>query len=171
MSSMLGPAPIVDFDGTLARLDVPWAELRASLGVERIDDLWALDTPSAWNIITSAERDAAAASDPVDEVVQLLENATTVAVLTSNAEDAVHTFLARFPALRAKIAIVVGRETLSGPKTNFETFSTGYGTCVRATAVARDAQPVVYVGDMEYELAFARRLGALTFDVHALERP
>ena len=44
---MLGRAPIVDFDGTLARLDVDWDGLRRSLGLGSLDDLWRrVDTDS-----------------------------------------------------------------------------------------------------------------------------
>jgi hypothetical protein len=32
VNSILGPAPVFDFDGTLARLDIPWDGLRSDLG-------------------------------------------------------------------------------------------------------------------------------------------
>lgn len=31
---------LIDFDGALARLDVPWDGVRAELGVDHIGDLW-----------------------------------------------------------------------------------------------------------------------------------
>jgi phosphoglycolate phosphatase-like HAD superfamily hydrolase len=167
---MLGPAPVVDFDGTLARLQVAWAALRAAAGVRRIDDLWAHDDPERWSAVTRAEEEAAAAAAPVDAVLRHLGDTDAVAVLTSNAETSVLAFLDRYPDLRRRVAIVVGRETLAGPKTDFDTFERGFRRCVDATATARGDGPVVYVGDMEYELDFARRLGATAIDVTTLER-
>lgn len=167
---MLGRAPIVDFDGTLARLDVAWAPLRSSLGVRRIDDLWARHDADAWDTVTGAERAAASTAEPVEAVLTLLERVEAVAVLTSNSERAVEAFLQRFPALEARVSAIVGRETLAGPKSSFDVFANGYGVCVGATARARGTEPVVYVGDMAYELEFANRLGARAYDVDDLER-
>lgn len=165
---MLGPAPVVDFDGTIARLEVAWAELRTVAGVQRIDELWARDTPNAWADVTTAEAAAASCAPPVASILSQLEAARAVAILTSNAESSVAVFLDRFPALSRRVVTVVGRETLAGPKTDFDVFTRGYETCVEATASARGDGPVVYVGDMEYELDFARRLGARAIAVSTL---
>jgi phosphoglycolate phosphatase-like HAD superfamily hydrolase len=167
---MLGPAPVVDFDGTVARLEVAWARLRDAAGVHRIDELWHRDDPDPWVDVTRAEAEAAAAASPVDAVVRHLAAARAVAVLTSNAETSVAAFLDRFPDLRRRVVAVVGRETLAGPKTTFEVFERGYRRCVEATAAVRGDGPVVYVGDMDYELDFARRLGATAVAAATLER-
>jgi phosphoglycolate phosphatase-like HAD superfamily hydrolase len=167
---MLGRAPILDFDGTLARLVIPWPELRRDLGVERIDDLWDRPGSDAWASVRAAELTAALTAEPVAVVVAGCAAATAIAVLTSNSEDAVAEFLNRVPDLRAKASCIVGRETLGGPKTNFDRFSAGFARCVDATAAARGDEPVVYVGDMDYEIEFARRLGAVAMAVTELER-
>jgi phosphoglycolate phosphatase-like HAD superfamily hydrolase len=160
----------VDFDGTVARLEVAWARLRDAAGVHRIDELWHRDDPDPWVDVTRAEAEAAAAASPVDAVVRHLAAARAVAVLTSNAETSVAAFLDRFPDLRRRVVEVVGREKLAGPKTTFAVFERGYRRCVEATAEARGDGPVVYVGDMDYELDFARRLGATAVAVATLER-
>ena len=64
--------------------------------------------------------------------------------------------------------VVVGRETMRGPKNNFDVFARGFTVCVEATAAARTESSIVYVGDMPHELAFAHRLGARTIDIEAL---
>ena len=46
-------------------------------------------------------------------------------------------------------------------------FARGFERCVEATAVERGSGDVVYVGDMQYELDFAGRLGAIAIDVAA----
>jgi phosphoglycolate phosphatase-like HAD superfamily hydrolase len=166
---MLGPAPVVDFDGTVARLEVAWAALREAAGVRRIDELWARGAPDAWADVTRAEEAAATVAAPVTAIITHLEAARAVAVLTSNAEASVAAFLARFPAVGRRVVAVVGRETLGGPKTDFDVYARGYQRCVDATASARGDGPVVYVGDMEYELEFARRLGATAIAVSTLE--
>jgi phosphoglycolate phosphatase-like HAD superfamily hydrolase len=169
MNSILGPAPIIDFDGTLARLDVPWEDVKAALGVDRIADLWNDRAPSEWAVVSQAEEEAADAADIVPEVKAALAQAVSFAILSNNSEAAVWRFLARFDGLRSRAQLVVGRETLSGPKSDFAVFARGFTACIEATAAARDRSDVVYVGDLDYELAFARRLGAQPIHVSDLQ--
>jgi phosphoglycolate phosphatase-like HAD superfamily hydrolase len=166
--SILGPAPIVDFDGTLACLPVPWDDLRARLDVERIGNLWDSETSDAWSTVRDAEIEAAGQAVPFEPVRADLERAATFAVLTSNSEDAVAHFLARFTSLESRLAVIVGRETLAGPKHDYDVFRRGYMRCVTATATVRGDEGVVYVGDADWELDFARRLGAHAIDVSEL---
>jgi len=157
---MLGPAPVVDFDGTVAHLKVDWITLRAELEVATIDDLWKQQRAEGWDIVARAEAEAAGRAQIVPVVEEGLIAARAVAILTSNAEQAVGQFLARYPDLERRVAIVVGRETLRGPKTDFAVFERGFNRCVDRTRAARGDAPVVYLGDRAYELGFARRLGA-----------
>jgi hypothetical protein len=157
---MLGRAPIVDFDGTLTRLDVPWDELRSALAVARIDDLWARGDAGVWEIVGEAEVRAARSAEPLEPVYDELVGVDAFAVLTSNSAEAVRTFVRRFDDLAKRLVIVVGREALGGPKSDFATFASGFVTCVSETIPARADGDVVYAGDMAYELDFARRLGA-----------
>lgn len=158
--ALLGPAPILDFDGTIAHLDIDWAELRRLLGVTRIADLWNGDTGEAWATVTAAETAAAVMAPAAEPVVAALEESVEFAVLTNNSEAAVFAFLERFPRVAARAVVVVGRETLGGPKTDYDVFSRGFWACVAATGAARGSMPVCYVGDQDYELDYARRLGA-----------
>ena len=162
MTTRLGPHVISDFDGTLVRLDVNWAALRRELAVDRVQHLWEPQNMYKWEIVAAAETLAASSSPTVKSMVRALETSRAVAILTNNAEAAVHEFLTREPALTAKVCAVVGRETLGGPKTDFDFFRTGYAACCDALG---DPNEVSYVGDMQYELDFARRLGASAFDV------
>lgn len=166
--SILGPAPIVDFDGTLACLHVLWDDLRARLDVDRIGQLWDRDDPHAWSIVRDAEVEAADHATSFEPVRASLERASTFAVLTSNSEDAVARFLARFTSLESRVAAIVGRETLAGPKHDYDVFERGFTRCVTATAPERADERVVYVGDAQWELDFARRLGAHAIDAHEL---
>ena len=166
--STLGPAPIVDFDGTITHLAVPWGDLRAQLRVDRIEQLWESENADAWAIVREAEIEAALFATPLEPVRARLEKASVFAVLTSNAEDAVAGFLRRFAALESRVSVVVGRETLAGPKHNYEVFQHGFLKCVNATASARAGEQIVYAGDADWELDFAQRLGAEAIDVHGL---
>jgi phosphoglycolate phosphatase-like HAD superfamily hydrolase len=168
-SSILGPAPIVDFDGTLARLHVGWDDLRARLGVDRIEQLWQTENPQSWTMIRDAEIEAATRAMPFAPVRAGLERCSAFAVLTSNSEEAVARFLLRFGSLESRVSVIVGRETLVGPKHDYEVFSRGFTRCVMATATARADDDVVYVGDADWELDFARRLGANAVDARELK--
>lgn len=164
---MLGLAPVVDFDGTVATLLVPWSELRRELGVARIDELW--DRADAdWTAVTDAEVRAARDATAIEATRRALLVTRACAILTSNSESAVRAFLDRQPELRRLVITVVGRETLRGPKTAFDVFRHGYEQCVAATASWRGDEPVVYVGDQDYETAFATRLGAHAISVAQL---
>jgi phosphoglycolate phosphatase-like HAD superfamily hydrolase len=165
----LGDIVVSDFDGTLAKLIVPWQSLRETLAVERIEDLWKDPDPRRWAAVTRAEVDAAHTASPVPAVMQALESVRTIAVLTSNDETAVETFLGGWPDLRARVRAVIGRRALGGPKTDFTIFSKGYARCVRAASAGAEGADITYLGDMRYELDYARRLGARALDVTELE--
>jgi len=155
---MLGPAPILDFDGTVAHLQVDWEGLKQQLGIERVSDLWSRP-PSAWEAVTTAEVQAAESASAVEPILELLAEVKRFAVLTNNSSRAVQAFFDRFPHLRSRLVAIVGREELRGPKTDFVIFRSGIDRCVAATAAARGGEVTIYVGDAEYELAFAERLG------------
>jgi hypothetical protein len=168
MSSIVGPAPVLDFDGTIASLLVDWARLRATLGVESVDDLWCT-RPDGWSVVRDAELLAARRASPVRAIANVLDRVVGFAVLTSNSADAVEAFLSRWPAWAERTRAVIGREQLRGPKKSFERFREGFARCVEATRDARGGGPVVYVGDAAYELDFATRLGAVAIDVTQLD--
>jgi len=168
VSISLGAAVVSDFDGTLAHLGIPWQSLRESLSVARIEELWKDPDMQRWDAVARAEIEAARTASPVPSVVRALGSVPSIAVLTSNDEGAVEVFLDRWPELASRVRVVVGRRALAGPKTDFEIFSSGYAKCLQAIAVP-DPAGTVYVGDQEYELEFARRLGANTLGVHELD--
>ena len=168
MSVKLASHVISDFDGTLVRLDVDWAALRRELSVDRIEHLWQPQHMHEWETVAAAEVRAAPSSPAVASMLRALTASVSVAILTNNAERSVHEFLNREPALAAKVCAVVGRESLGGPKTDFEFFRTGYETCCAALG---NPDQVSYVGDMQYELDFARRLGAIAVDVSEIGEP
>jgi phosphoglycolate phosphatase-like HAD superfamily hydrolase len=168
MSPPLGAAVVSDFDGTLANLEVSWPHLRETLAVARIEELWKDPDMQRWDAVAQAEIEAARTASPVSFVVRALGSVPDIAVLTSNDERAVETFLDRWPELASRVRVVVGRRTLAGPKTDFEIFSSGYAKCLRAIAGPAPVD-IAYIGDQQYELDFARRLGASTFGVHELE--
>ena len=168
MSATLGAAVVSDFDGTIAKLAIPWEALRRTLAVERIQDLWKDPDAGRWDVVARAEVEAAQTATPVPTVMQALDAVPAIAVLTNNDETAVAAFLDRWPELRARVRAVIGRRALGGPKTDFAVFSKGYARCVQAVAGSTGDAEVTYIGDMRYELDYARRLGAKTFDVTEL---
>lgn len=146
---------ILDFDGTLAQLDVDWAAIRSSLGVATVTELWS--RPSwVWGPVRTAE--VAAAERAVDgPAVPLVDaHAGAFAVLSANSGDAVHAWLARRPTLARRCLAVVGRERLGGPKHDPARFAAGFAACRAAVG----GEPLVYVSDAAWELDLASALGA-----------
>ena len=164
---MLGPAPILDFDGTIARLEVNWALLRATLGVASIEELWRGD-PARWELVRDAEVRAATIADPIAAVTDRLARSRCFSVLTSNSSEAVRAFVDRFPALRERMRIAIGREDLAGPKTDVAVFRRGLQRCLDMNEIAEDEPDRVYVGDSAYELTFAAELGFRAVHVNEL---
>ncbi len=168
MTPALGNAVVSDFDGTLAKLTIPWQSLRETLAVQRIEDIWNDADTGRWAVVTRAEVEAAQVAPPIAHVFDALAGVTDLAVLSNNDETAIETFLDRWPRLAERVRAVVGRQALGGPKTDFANFSAGYARCVAAISPGV-APNVTYIGDMSYELGYARRLGANAFDVKELE--
>jgi phosphoglycolate phosphatase-like HAD superfamily hydrolase len=164
---MFGPAPVLDFDGTIAHLGVDWGALRRQLGVDRIDELWS--RAGEWGAVSDAEIKAASTAEAIRAVTEILSTVRCFAVLTSNDAGAVYRFLDRFPTLKCRLTIVVGRTELGGPKTDFPIFEGGVRRCVEATELLRNGAQSVYVGDSEYELDFAHRLGMRVVHVKDLD--
>jgi phosphoglycolate phosphatase-like HAD superfamily hydrolase len=163
---MLGLAPVLDFDGTLTNLAIDWAKLRRRLNVERIDELWS--RPNDWSIVSSEEIGAAEIADPIRPVVDGLSRVRDFAVLTSNDAAAVHRFVDRFPLLKVRLRLVIGRHELGGPKTDFSRFESGVRRCLVATGQDQGQAIPVYVGDSQFELDFARKMGMRAVDVKEL---
>jgi phosphoglycolate phosphatase-like HAD superfamily hydrolase len=173
----LGSRPIVDFDGTMAWLDVDWSGLRGRLGVRKIRDVWEAEGASdgvsgPWAEILAAERAAAETAQAVAQVVDALVSVEAFAVLSNNGESAVRIFCDRYPALRSRLRTVVGREALRGPKSDFACFGRGFAACLEAlySTGSSEGTGVVYAGDQAYELEFAARLGARTIEVASSTR-
>lgn len=158
---------ISDFDGTVARLPVDWAALRAYYGVRSILDLW-MDSALDWSTVTEAEVSAARTAQVLPGAERLLADDGPAAVLTNNSELAVGEFLDHHPELGERIAVVVGRETLEGPKNDFECFREGILLCMDALGSPQVGIGLRYLGDQDYELEFARRLGLDAVDARSL---
>ena len=167
MRSIPGPAPIVDFDGTLALLPVDWDALRRRLSVATIDDLWRTGA-DLWRVVTEVEVAAAEDAAPVPATVEALAGALGFAVISANSEQSISIFLRRHPALAGRARLVVGRETMQGPKRDPACFERAFVACRDATAGDRGDGPVVYVGDQNYELVLATSLGATAVHVDEL---
>jgi len=161
---MLGPAPILDFDGTITRLRVDWQGLRERFEVVSIEELW-LGDPAKWDVVTAAEIEAALQAPEIEAVMSLLVSVEKFAVLTSNSNLSVRAFFTRYPSLQKRLAMVCGREELAGPKTDYYRFRAGMERCLAATSVARAGGIAVFVGDAPYELVFAEKMGLRAIDV------
>ncbi len=168
MSSILGPAPVVDFDGTVTLLPVDWEALRDAAGVPFIEDLWRTGGLDVWAAVTEAEMEAVEQAHPIEATFRALGDVEAFAILSANSEASIHTFLARYPDVAVKVRLVVGRETLNGSKRDPDRFAHGFQLCRAATERERDGTPVIYVGDRQYELELARAAGAHALHVSDL---
>jgi phosphoglycolate phosphatase-like HAD superfamily hydrolase len=166
MSSTTGRVLITDFDGTLVKLAVDWPALRARLGVQRIRDVVTRGDPQLLHTLAAAEREGAIAGQPVEPALAFVRSFDRYAVLSDNSEIAIDAYLSGYPEIRARCDVMVGRESLGGPKSERDHFVDGLEICRRALG---GGEHVVYLGDTAHELAFARELGLETIDVATLQ--
>jgi phosphoglycolate phosphatase-like HAD superfamily hydrolase len=154
------PGLIFDFDQTLTKLDVNWELLRAELQVDSLSNLWETN-PDRWEVVASREIDAALVS-PINHLVyRLWEKSSFVAVLSNNSERAIRAFLERLD--HAHQWLVVGRETLGGPKQTPRIFREGVRKILEASGFCEE--DFTYIGDEEYEMSYAQLIGLSTLHV------
>lgn len=158
-----------DFDGTLMDLAVDWRALREELGVSDIGELWKRNDPAPFERVTAVETQGARLGRDNSVAIEFVRRAGRFALISGNSEAAIQTFLARHADLRDRCAVVVGRESLAGPKLDREIFKRGVGMCLAALQLA-DAGRVTYLGDSHDELELARSLGFDAIDVATLAR-
>lgn len=170
MNAIPGPTAILDFDGTIAHLPVDWPRLRRQLGVERIADLWQLHA-FVWSIVESAEVHAALVAEPVGNVLTLLDQTESFAILTSNSARSVEVFFQRYPAVRERLVAIAGRAELGGPKHEFVHFARGMSLCRHAIETHCPHGQPIYVGNERFELDFATSLGLNAIDIRELITP
>lgn len=148
---------IFDFDGTLTRLDIDWNDLRSRLGIGKISELWGSTSDSAWNLVTEAEIIAARSSSLNQQMAGLLQR--RFVVLSNNSEQAIKEFFT-YESRRNRFfpeRLIIGRETLAGPKENADIFDTAI--CLALNYLKSPAPATTYYGDQAYEIEYAKRLG------------
>lgn len=170
MSSTAGRVLIADFDGTLVRLRVDWAAMRERLGVHSIAELWHRGSAADFAALSAAECAGARDGEDNASAVAFASGFDAVAILTDNAEAAVARFLERYPRLQRHCVVIVGRETLGGPKLQPEVFRRGAERCLRALG-APAPELCTYLGDHPRELDLAEAMGLRVVDVLSLRPP
>jgi len=158
LATTLGPAPIVDFDGTMAYLPVDWVTLRRRLRVGSLNELWDNDDHADWAAVTAAELTAIDRARPIPATLEALAAASGFVVVTDNHESVVSAFLSQHRQLASKVLAVFGRGYHGGPKRNQEVFERAFRAA--SSLVGDLSDQVVYCGDQDYELQFATTLGA-----------
>jgi hypothetical protein len=160
---------IFDFDGTLTNLNVNWVEIRQTLNIASIEDIWSFEEDErkrAWCLVSEAEVRATEIADPISSVVDLL-NCVDFAVLTNNSEIAVSDFLDK-QALGFSNQQIIGRTWLGKSKRNFERFSQAIEHILgeRLEKPNSPKEKVGYFGDSDYELEFSDLIGLESFRVN-----
>lgn len=154
---------ISDFDQTLINLSIDWKEFRRIHGLNRVVDIWKLPIENRESTLASLSHIeiAAAAKSDFHPVAMSILKENLIGILTNNSESAVRVMLERagdednFSNQEVKI---YGRESLKGPKENFELFQEAINAiCVSKKVDSRDV--VYYAGDSEYEILYARKMG------------
>lgn len=160
---------IFDFDGTLTNLLVEWSTVKKELSIKRISDLWILKEPmrqNAFDIVSAYECQGTENRLNLDRT--LLESISCFSVLTNNSEKTVKYF---FELINSDMKFrqinpfsIVGRETLGGPKENEDIFRNGIELIFNQMAIS-DFSECLYVGDQDYELKYAMKIGLKTLDI------
>ena len=158
---------IFDFDGSITNLRVDWDSLKKNLSITRISEIWnlpVLEKQIAFDQISDYEVKGITTELLIDR--SLFNEFKHISVLTNNSEGTVAHF---FDNLNKDYKInqpvlVVGRETLQGPKENEEIFRRAIKLIFKAMNIA-SVENCIYVGDQEYELLFAREIGLNSIDI------
>jgi FMN phosphatase YigB (HAD superfamily) len=160
---------IFDFDGTITNLNVDWNFLKKHIAVDKISEIWNLQECQkfeAINVITEYEIAGLDYGLIIDrETFQLFQK---FAILTNNSEETVKIF---FNELNRDLSLwqikpeeIAGRSKLQGPKESERIFNQQIAFLLRAMKIERPSD-CIYVGDQEYELNFAKRIGLATFHI------
>lgn len=154
---------ISDLDGTLVRLDVPWAKLRADLGLKSIGQLWdesGKKREVARSTLLVNEVRAAQKGKINNKLTEALQRVPW-GILTNNSSLAAREVVRRIGADLEAVTIV-GREELIGPKEDFQSFAS---SCNQLKPVGLASHYVCYVGDQPYEIEYASSLGFQVVDM------
>ena len=154
---------IFDFDGTLTNLDVDWVALKRAISVTRISELWDFQSPQrddAFSIVSDFELMGMKSKLNFDR--SKFQTFSQFAIMTNNSERTVNHFFEilnlehKWPPLDP--TLVVGRETLRGPKEIEEVFQAGI-RMIFDTFQVTNASDCCYIGDQNYELNYAAKFG------------
>jgi hypothetical protein len=151
---------ISDFDGTISVLNVDWTSLRTKLKVKSIEDLLCVGIQPSWNILRTAELDGVQSQWVSSEVRTILQGSTSFSVFTNNDQDAVEEFFSR-QQTAAKPSSIIDRKKIEGSKKVFEKFKTGITLCMESMGCI-STKGVLYLGDSDYEMSYARKIGLET---------
>lgn len=162
---------IFDFDGTLTNLHVDWIELRRTLSISRISEIWTFSNSKireAMTVISEFER-IGLTNELVVERAKF-DSLEQFSVLTNNSEKTVETFFEKInlnshlPRLHPKK--IVGRETLLNQKENESTFIRGIQIILESMEVSSRSE-CLYIGDQPYELNFAKTCGLKAISIES----
>ena len=160
---------IFDFDGTLTDLNVDWVSLKKKISVTRISELWDFELAekqNAFSIISDFELKGTKSELNFDR--RKFERFSKFAILTNNSEKTVEYFFEllnlehKWPQLDP--VLVVGRETLQGPKEIQDVFQSGI-RLIFETLQIENAFDCCYIGDQKYELSYAAKFGLRAIDI------
>jgi phosphoglycolate phosphatase-like HAD superfamily hydrolase len=154
----MGKNLILDFDGTLTHLSVDWSSLRNIIGLERLSDYFKLpklEQDYVLETISKTEYAGLVNGSLID--ISILEKCESWSVLTNNCEETVWSFIER-ERISKKPIMVLGRESLGGPKEDFTVFT----RAIELITAIYQRHEALYVGDSDYEIQFAKRLGLVT---------
>lgn len=161
---------IFDFDGTITNLNVDWKSLKAELRVETISEIWNLpkqQKKEAHKIVSEFELRGLSYKLIFNE--NLFTSMNHFSVLTNNSEKIVRKFFNGINSNSIKPIIdpfmVLGRETLQGPKENKTIFATNVNRILDGMKI-KSPESCIYVGDQEYELDFADKIGLIPVHIN-----
>ncbi len=160
---------IFDFDGTLTNLNVDWIALKREISITRISEVWNFQRTQkskALSIISDFELKGTKNKLNFDR--KKFERFSQFAVMTNNSEKTVDFFFEmlnldyNWPRLNP--TLVVGRETLQGPKEIETLFQSGIQLIFDSWQV-KNTSFCCYIGDQNYELRYAAKFGLRAINI------
>jgi len=162
---------IFDFDGTISNLRVDWDKIREKFSLRKVSDFWFMENYKKQEVMEYiSQREIDGIECRLNFEKSALSLFREFGVLSNNSEKCIGIFFSNeIWQLTGGInvpKVVVGRESLKGSKEDRKIFEKGINM-ILSNWTDTNVNKCLYVGDQNYEIAYAQELGLSSLSISA----